>query len=130
MRSRVHLVAIALLAVAAACGGSGGSDATTGPTTGGNTGGNTGGTSGRVSTNQVTVSNNLFQPADIQVAVGTTVTWTWSDASVTHNVTFADGSGSGDKPAGSTFQKTFSTAGTFTYKCTIHAGMNGSVLVQ
>jgi plastocyanin len=124
-----HLLVVAILAVAA-CGG-GGSDS---PTTPGNTGGNNnpGGNPGGApsSTNAVTVANNNFSPANVQVSVGTTVTWTWSQDAITHNVTFVDGTQSGDKGAGSTFSRTFSTAGTFNYSCTIHPGMNGSVLVQ
>lgn len=128
MRVRFHMMAMAALVLSAACGGSG--DAGTGPITGGNTGGNTGGSTGPVVTTSVVVSDNKFTPADIQVSPGQAVTWTWAQGSVTHNVTFSDGTGSGDKDAGSTFAKTFATAGTFQYRCTIHAGMDGSVLVK
>lgn len=127
MRFGLQMVAIAAVAFAAACGGGGG-DAITG-TTGGTTGGTTSGNNGPVATTSVSVQNNNFTPADIQVTVGQTVTWTWSSGGITHNVTFSDGSGSGDQSSG-TFSKTFSTAGTFQYRCTIHAGMNGSVLVK
>jgi plastocyanin len=77
----------------------------------------------------VTVSDNQFAPSSITVAPGTIVTWTWSEGSSVHNVTFSDGA-SGDKGAGATYQKTFPTAGTFSYQCTIHAGMSGTVRVQ
>ena len=80
-------------------------------------------------TNQVTVSDNVFTPSSIQVSPGTTVTWTWASDASTHNVTISGGN-SGDKVAGATFTKNFATAGTFNYQCTIHPGMNGSVLVQ
>lgn len=128
MHSRYYLLAIAALALGGACGGGGG-DATTGPTGGTTGGGPTGGSSGPTATSSVTVSDNKFEPASIQVAPGTTVTWTWSSSASTHNVTFGDGT-SGDKSPPATFQKTFPTAGTFSYQCTLHAGMNGSVLVQ
>jgi plastocyanin len=82
-----------------------------------------------VQTNQVSIGNNFFTAPSILVPVGTTVTWTWEPGAVTHNVTFGDGS-SGDKNAGATYTRTFTTAGTFTYHCTIHPGMTGSVLVQ
>lgn len=121
-----HLIIVAMLA-AAACGG-GGSDSPTSPGTTGN--GNPGGqTGGPTATNAVTVSNNKFTPANIQVSPGTTVTWTWTQDAVTHNVTFADGASSGDQASG-TYSRTFSATGTFNYQCTIHAGMNGSVVVQ
>jgi plastocyanin len=51
-----------------------------------------------------------------------------------HNVTFiivngrpADISGSN---ANTTIARTFATAGTFGYVCTLHAGMTGTVIVQ
>lgn len=125
-----HLLVVAMLA-AAACGGGGGNSPTSpGNNTGnnGNPGGQTGG--GPVATTAVTVSNDLFTPANIQVGVGATVTWTWSQDAITHNVTFVDGTKSGDQGAGSTFSRTFSSAGTFNYSCTLHPGMSGSVVVK
>ena len=71
----------------------------------------------------------IFTPANIVVAVGTTVTWTWSPNVTTHNVVFSDGAKSPDQSAG-TFTRTFSAAGTFNYSCTLHSGMNGTVKVQ
>ena len=125
---RKHLVVLAVL-VAAACGG-GGYNSPTSPNNPGGTG-NPGGSSGSpTATSAVTVGNNNFTPANIQVAVGTTVTWTWDASAVTHNVTFADGVASGDKGANATYTRTFGTAGTFQYQCTIHPGMTGSVLVK
>ena len=125
-----HLIVLAMLA-AVACGG-GGYNSPTGPGNTGNPGnpGNPGGTTSPTATNQVTVDNNLFTPSSIQVAAGTTVTWTWAQDAITHNVTFTDGTSSGDKGAGSTFTRTFGTTGTFNYSCTIHPGMSGSVLVK
>ena len=132
MRLGSRILALAAISLAAACGGGGGD--TTSPTPPNN---NNPGTptppvqTGPVSTNSVSVSDDQFSPANIQVSPGTTVTWTWASGSTTHNVTFSDGTpGSGDKPAGSTFSRTFSTAGTFNYSCTIHPGMSGSVLVK
>jgi len=80
-------------------------------------------------TNAVSVSDNNFTPRNIQIAVGTTVTWTWESGATTHNVTFSDG-GSGDRGANATFSKTFNSLGTFNYDCTLHGGMSGSVLVK
>lgn len=122
-----YLIVVAILA-AAACGG-GGYNSPTSPGNSNNPG-NPGGTTSPTATNQVTVDNNFFTPSSIQVAAGTTVTWTWAQAAITHNVTFTDGTSSGDHGAGSTFTRTFGTAGTFNYSCTIHPGMNGSVLVK
>ena len=80
-------------------------------------------------TDKVTVGDNLFSPADIQVSPGTTVTWTWAQNASTHNVTFNDGAASGDKTSG-TYTRTFSSGGTFPYSCTLHPGMSGTVTVK
>jgi len=129
--SRV-VAALALTAVtfAAACGG-GGDSGTSSPTT--PTTPQTPQTpstpAAPVVTTSVSVEDDFFNPSNIQVSPGQTVTWTWS-TSTTHNVTFGDGS-SGDKGgANASFNKTFPTTGTFAYDCTLHGGMSGSVLVK
>lgn len=78
----------------------------------------------------VGVQNNLFSPSAVTVALNGTVAWQWNSGGVAHNVTFTDASipGSGDRTSG-TFERTFSTAGSFAYQCTIHPGMTGSVNV-
>jgi plastocyanin len=78
----------------------------------------------------VTVANNLFNPASLSVPVNGTVTWQWNSGGVAHNVTFQDGTVSGDRTSGS-FPRTFSAAGTYPYVCTLHAaeGMTGTVTV-
>ena len=127
----IKCLAATALVVAASCGG-GGSDYVSGPSgqnPGGTTGGTqTGGSTNPVQTNQVTVNDNFFTPTAVQVGIGTTVTWTWASGASLHNVTFSDAN-SGDKSSG-TFSKTFNAAGTFTYRCTLHSGMDGSVIVQ
>src|SRR5678816_3020389 len=115
---------IATLVAAAACGGGGASNSVTNPTGGNPSGGNpTGGTDNPQATNAVAVGDNISTPSSIVVAVGTTVTWTWSPNVTTHNVVFADGTKSPDQATG-TFSRTFSAAGTFDYSCTLHSGMN------
>jgi plastocyanin len=77
----------------------------------------------------VSVQDNTFVPASSTIAEGGQVTWTWAGA-VDHNVTFATGPNSGDQTSG-TFSRTFSTAGSFPYQCTIHgSSMSGTVTVQ
>lgn len=129
----MRMLSASLIVASVGCGGSGdGGPSVTNPGGGGGTnpggGGNNPG--GPVATNGVAVGDNQFGPSAIKVAPGTTVTWTWDANSTTHNVTFPDGTGSGDKGAGATFTKTFSAAGTFGYQCTLHPGMTGTVQVQ
>src|SRR5215216_1737451 len=121
------LVATALIAVS--CGGGGGYSTSPGTNPGtGNPANPTPSTP--VATNAVSVADNQFTPKDVQVNVGTTVTWTWVQGAVDHNVTFGDGVASANLKGGATYTRTFGTAGTFNYSCTLHSGMTGSVLVK
>ena len=119
--------ALIVVVFAVACGG-GGTEPTTNNTTGGGGGGG-GGPITRTATTSVAVEDNMFTPKDIVVPIGATVTWTWSGATTPHNVTFDTGNPSPSQQTGS-FNRSFPTAGTFNYGCTLHAGMTGSVLVQ
>lgn len=81
---------------------------------------------------------NRFDPADISVATGTTVTWQWGDGALDHSVEPDDGTtppSSGavvDAPHSYSF--TFDTPGTYHYHCASHGasgggGMSGTVTV-
>ena len=76
---------------------------------------------------------NLFDPPSTTVRTNGTVTWTFQ-AGRTHNVTFLSAAPpQGNIPNmtnGATASRTFPTAGTFNYTCSIHPGMNGSVTVR
>jgi plastocyanin len=103
-------------------GGGGGGGASEQPSDQGGGGG--GGTA-------VTMEGIEFNPAEITVSAGDTVTWTNND-SVGHDVT-ADQFSSGDPGGignGDTFEHTFDEAGTFDYVCTVHPGMEGTVTVE
>jgi plastocyanin len=82
------------------------------------------------STANISIKNFSFNSSSITVVIGVnnTVTWTNMDA-VTHTVTADDGSFNGTVPAGKTFTHTFTTAGVFTYHCSIHKFMKGTVNV-
>jgi plastocyanin len=83
-----------------------------------------------VSPNTVNIVNMAFSQATITVTAGTKVTWTNND-NMTHTVTADDDSfDSGNIGAGSSYSRTFSTAGTYPYHCTIHPSMTGKVVVQ
>jgi plastocyanin len=159
--TRRFLTAV-ILAVLAGCSGysptspSTGTGSTGGPNgggggaTGGVTGGGGGGTTGGGTTGPapreaaVIVGNNFFRSghngtantAVDTVAVGGTVTWTWTNtANVPHSIqsigspifrnsTVLTGSGS-------TYQVTFSAAGTYEYECGVHgAMMTGKIVVR
>lgn len=76
------------------------------------------------------LTTNAYAPNPIDVAAGTTITWTNNDTR-THDSTATDGSwGSGAIAPGGQFSRMFSTAGTFPYHCTIHPGMVGTVTVR
>lgn len=83
-----------------------------------------------VTGNAVTIQNFTFQPANLQVKVGTTVTWTNNDTAP-HTVTFRDSSltSSGILRQGDTYSYTFTKAGTFSYYCAVHTYMVGQVTV-
>jgi plastocyanin len=69
-----------------------------------------------------------FEPAAITVPVGATVTWT-NDDNFTHNVAF-EGSEPMKLSPGDSTMRTFDTAGTFPYQCTLHSqDMQGTVEV-
>jgi plastocyanin len=77
----------------------------------------------------VTIADFSFSPSSLSVPAGTTVTWTNND-STAHTVTLDDGSASsGDIATGSTFQHTFTAAGTYTYHCKIHPTMTATIVV-
>lgn len=93
------------------------------------------GISGAVSTaakksSVISISGNKFDPAELTVDVGTTVTWSNND-STTHTVTAPSGAfNSGDLKPGQNFGYTFNEAGTYEYGCTIHTAMKGTVTVK
>ena len=74
---------------------------------------------------------NRFSPAQVSLKKGGTVTWS-NETGVAHNVTFAATDGAPANVAthssGST-TRTFGSVGAFSYQCTNHAGMSGTVTV-
>jgi plastocyanin len=72
-----------------------------------------------------------YSPNPIRVTVGSTVTW-MNGTSLAHTATSDTGAWNTGAiaPGGSSSAVTFSTAGTFTYHCTFHADMHGSVIVS
>jgi plastocyanin len=129
------LACLALGMVVAGCGGDdddddgGGNGAATTEEPAG--GGDDDGGGGGGGAAEVSMEGIAFVPPEVTVGVGDTVTWTNND-SVGHDVT-ADSFSSGEAggmAGGDTFEHTFDEAGTFDYVCTVHPGMDGSVVVE
>jgi plastocyanin len=66
----------------------------------------------------------------VNIPVGGQVQFNNTD-SVEHHPTADDGSWNGDLGAnGGGFSKTFATPGTYTYHCSIHPNMTGTIVVK
>jgi plastocyanin len=91
---------------------------------------------------EVDIVGLSFEPAEITVAVGDTVTWKVAESiGANHSVTSGtpddpdkgsefDSGDEGLRDDGDTFEWTFDSAGTFAYYCTVHgASMSGQVVV-
>jgi plastocyanin len=80
---------------------------------------------------QVSMENIEFEPANVTIETGATVTWT-NDDTLGHDVTGDDfkSGAAGGLQSGDTFEHTFSEPGTYDYVCTVHPGMKGSVTVK
>jgi plastocyanin len=87
--------------------------------------------SGSPPANEVWMQNTAFTPSSITVAAGTTITWRNKD-NMTHTVTSNNSSftSSGNMGNGATHTFHFTTAGTYSYHCTPHPQMTGTVVVQ
>ena len=118
---------IALVLVLASCGGGG--DGPTYPSNN-NSQNNPPMNNPPSTSSSVVVSDNSFDPITTTVAVGTTVTWTFSGYN-THNVSFDNSTVKSADMSGGTYQRTFNSAGSYPYRCSIHgAAMSGTIVVQ
>lgn len=133
MRRTAAALALGTLLLSAACGGSDEPSGTTG---------------GTATKPGATVKMPLlsFDPVDVTVKVGESVTWV-NENGIAHTLeqgTYEVDKGTGLRTSeksdgaftldvakkGDTVSFTYPKAGTFTYFCTIHKGMNGSVTVE
>ena len=111
MRVAAALVASAICL--AACGGSGAATPKVGP-------------------GDVLVANFAFAPRTITVHVGESVTWVFDQPAAPHNAVSTSGPDSffSGQPQGTgTYVHEFLTPGTYTYVCTVHPFMTGTVVV-
>lgn len=73
----------------------------------------------------------VFNPDDLTINVGDTVTWT-NDDSMGHTATSTSGPtsfDSGNMASGAIWSFTFTEAGTYDYKCSYHSSMTASITV-
>jgi len=77
----------------------------------------------------VDITNFTFSPSSVTVLVGGTVTWKNKDA-VDHTATDLDANfDTGHIGSNQTSKITFTTAGTYTYHCSIHSMMPNATVV-
>ncbi len=133
MRLRALGIGMFALAALAGCGGSYGT---------GTSGGGGGGPAGSVTVGNngqivfISVHNGTANPAVDTVAVGGTVTWTWTNnQSVSHSVASQGSTSFASSPImsgnGQTYAVTFTAAGTYQYDCAVHGtAMRGTIVVR
>ncbi len=79
----------------------------------------------------VSIVNFAFQPQTLNITAGTTVRWTNTTGGTTHTSTSDTGPwDSGNIAPGGTFERSFSTPGSYAYYCEIHpTQMTGTIVV-
>ena len=76
----------------------------------------------------VSAQDNFFDPAKVTIGAGEKVKWT-NGGSTDHTVKFKGEKNKIIAP-GETTDKKFKQTGRFPYRCTLHAGMDGKVVVK
>lgn len=72
-----------------------------------------------------------FNPNKVTIKVGDSVEWDFQDSAAPHTTTSDDGTwDSGSKSNGDKFSFQFTKTGTYTYKCSFHPQMTGTITVQ
>jgi len=75
----------------------------------------------------VVIEDLAFEPETLKVEAGDTVTWTWNDGAVTHDVSGDDFQS--EVISEGTFSHRFDQPGTYDYVCTLHPNMTGTIEV-
>ena len=86
---------------------------------------------GSKTTISLSISNSTFSSTPVSIHTGDSVTWTNKDT-IDHTVTSTDNGplDSGNLSKGQSYTYTFQTPGTYTYHCSYHSFMTGTVTVQ
>lgn len=77
----------------------------------------------------VTIDNFTFRPAQLTVKAGTTVTWTNHD-DIPHTVVAAGTFRSKVLDSDDSYSFTFATPGDYSYFCSLHPHMTGTIKVE
>jgi plastocyanin len=78
----------------------------------------------------IKIDNFTFTPDTIEVAVGTTVVWT-NDDDIPHALAETERRFKSQAlDTGDSFSFTFTTAGSYTYFCSLHPHMKGKIIVK
>lgn len=77
----------------------------------------------------VKIGNFTFNPPQVTVKAGTTVTWTNED-DIPHTVVSPPGIRSKPLDTEDKFSFTFTTPGTYKYFCSLHPHMTGTIVVE
>jgi plastocyanin len=83
----------------------------------------------RAEDTEVHIDNFVFEPAQLTVKAGTTVTWMNRD-DIPHTVVCAGKFRSKAMDTGDKFSFTFTAAGEYKYFCSLHPHMTGMVKVE
>ena len=78
---------------------------------------------------EVHIDNFVFQPAELKIKVGTTVTWKNQD-DIPHTVVSAGKFRSKALDTDDKFSFTFTNAGDYKYFCSLHPHMTGMIKVE
>ena len=78
----------------------------------------------------INIANFTFNPGNITVAVGTTLTWTNGDGPSHTTTSDEEGWDSGVLASGDSFELVFDIPGVFAYHCSIHPSMSATVTVE
>jgi len=85
--------------------------------------------SARAADTMVTIDNFTFEPAQLTVKVGTTVTWKNRD-DIPHTVVSAGKFRSKALDTDDSYSFTFTAAGDYSYFCSLHPHMTGTIKVE
>lgn len=83
---------------------------------------------GAAAPNTVVLRNIEFQPDELTVDAGETVTWRWDDGNIVHDVKFDDFASELQNEG--TFEHTFDEPGEYDYVCSVHPQMDGTIVVR